>query len=396
MANYADDFESYGTGSGIPTGYTGRWSFGSSDWSRVTDTDVAVQCAETISARASVSMNAVDSDADRDEVEVLARVKTSTVTASTTAGGVVLRGSGSSGTENAYTCIFFGSELRISKYVSATLTTLATTSSLGLSANTYYWIRFRANGTSLQARIWADGSGEPGSWNLSTTDTSISTAGWAGMFNFHQSTRTWRDLAIATNGDTASMGSAPTPVTSDLDGSFVLRSAVQADLSGSFVLRSSIVGDLAGSFALRAPVSGDLAGSFEIAGAAGTTTVTSDLAGSFVIRAASTADLVGSLALRGAVQADQVGGFVLRSAVQGDLSGAFEVAGPGGVTSVFNDLAGAFIVRGQVLRDLGGSFQILGDAPLLVTPSGRIWLIEAEDRTFPITFDDRVTSVHAD
>ena len=208
MANYADDFESYGTGSTIPTGYTGRWNYDAGHWSRVTDTDIAVRCAATFGGRQVVSFNAVDSDSNRADSEILVRIKTNSVSASTLHGGVILRGSGSGGSETAYNCAVFGTELRTGKYTSGTSTQIAVTSGKSLAANTYYWLRFRANGTTISARVWADGDSEPGSWDLSTTDSSISAAGWSGMFNFASGTRWWRDIAVATNGDTATMGGA--------------------------------------------------------------------------------------------------------------------------------------------------------------------------------------------
>lgn len=208
MANYADDFESAGTGAGIPTGYTGRWNYQSGEWSRLTDTDIAVRAAALGNSRQLVSMNTVDSDGNRANAEVLARVKTSSVSGTNSVGAAV-RASGSAGSETGYICNITSAEFRIGKYVAGTFTELAVTNALNLSANTWYWIRLRANGTTIQARIWADGGSEPGTWNVSSTDSSISAAGWCGMFCFSSTTHTWRDLAVATNGDTATMSAGP-------------------------------------------------------------------------------------------------------------------------------------------------------------------------------------------
>jgi hypothetical protein len=214
MANYADDFESYGTGAGIPTGYTGRWNYASGEWSRVTDTDVAIRHIETSIDRGIVTYDAVDSDGTRADCELLVRFKGSVGIGSLLRGGVVARASGSAASETGYTCGISDTELRIGRYRAGVSTQIAITSGLGLGTG-FYWIRFRVNGTgatvTLQAKIWADGGSEPGSWNLNTTDTSadrVTAAGWCGLFSFSDSTKVWRDLAVATNGDTATMGGA--------------------------------------------------------------------------------------------------------------------------------------------------------------------------------------------
>ena len=405
MAIYTDDLESYGTGAGIPTGYTGRWNYAAGEWDRVTDTDVAVRHVEANIARTAVSMNAVDADANRANFDILVRFKATAGLGSDLRGGVVGRGSGSAGAESGYTCSINLTELRIGKYSGGSSTTTGTTTGLGLSSSaTYYWMRFRGQGTSspvaLKAKIWTgEEVDEPGTWTLEVSDSTspITANGWCGMFSFSDGTKHWRDIAVATNGDVATMTTGGTsPVTSDLAGSFSLRAALQADLAGSFSLRSAVAADLAGSlqlrgavqqdlggsFVVRAAISRDLAGSFDVAGAGGTTSVTSDLAGSF--------------ALRGQVLANLAGSMVVRGSVYRDLVGSFDVAGPAGATSVVSDLPGAFVVRASLVASLPGSFQILGDAPVLVTPSGRIWLIEADDRAIPVYQDDRVTLVYAD
>lgn len=39
--------------------------------------------------------------------------------------------------------------------------------------NTKFWIRLGRNGTTIRAKVWGDGSAEPGSWQLSGTSTTI-------------------------------------------------------------------------------------------------------------------------------------------------------------------------------------------------------------------------------
>jgi hypothetical protein len=47
----------------------------------------------------------------------------------------------------------------------------------GLTHGTAYWLRWRLVGTQHQVRVWADGTSEPGSWTLTTTDSAVTAAG---------------------------------------------------------------------------------------------------------------------------------------------------------------------------------------------------------------------------
>src|SRR5450756_281683 len=53
---------------------------------------------------------------------------------------------------------------------------------LTIAANAWYWIRFRWQGSKLSASFWPATGGEPGTWSLTTTDSTYSTAGMVGLF----------------------------------------------------------------------------------------------------------------------------------------------------------------------------------------------------------------------
>lgn len=211
MAIFADDFESHGTGAGIPTGYTGRWNYAAGEWDRVSDSDVAVRHVENSIARTAVTVNSVDADANRANFDILVRFKATVGVGSVLRGGVVARASGAAGAETGYTCAINDTELRIGKYSAGTSTTTGTTTGLALSSSaTYYWMRFRGQGTvspvALKAKIWTGlETDEPGTWTLEVSDSTspITAAGWCGMFSFADGTKHWQDLAVATNGDIA-------------------------------------------------------------------------------------------------------------------------------------------------------------------------------------------------
>lgn len=64
----------------------------------------------------------------------------------------------------------------IRKDKAGTFSTLGSSAAFTTSTGTFYWIRARITGSAgnwtLQGKIWADGSGEPGSWTVTATDSS--------------------------------------------------------------------------------------------------------------------------------------------------------------------------------------------------------------------------------
>lgn len=84
--------------------------------------------------------------------------------------------------------------------VGGTLTSITLTTNntfTALTANTLYRIRFQIRGTTLQARLWADGSAEPGIWHAAGTDSSITGSG-KGFYVFSQNSSTARIITLST------------------------------------------------------------------------------------------------------------------------------------------------------------------------------------------------------
>lgn len=69
----------------------------------------------------------------------------------------------------------------------------------------WYWMRFRAEGTSLLLRTWADGQPEPAGWTVTAADTGIP-AGTVGLYTYEPNTVDYDLGAFASGGLTA-----PTP-----------------------------------------------------------------------------------------------------------------------------------------------------------------------------------------
>jgi len=205
--NYIDDFQSYAVSAGVPTGWSSRWDGGT--WSIVDISgDKYLRQSDTAANRRLVSWDTVDSDTSRDNVEILAVLKTNHVDALNAHLGVVARASGTGSTETGYAAVVYGDELIINRYMSGTGAVIAQTSVLSLAINTRYKIRFRLNGSALKVKIWADAGSEPGTWDLEVTDANISAAGWVGCFGFGylgtpQDEHDFAAIAVATNGGTA-------------------------------------------------------------------------------------------------------------------------------------------------------------------------------------------------
>lgn len=129
--------------------------------------------------------NAVTAVAD---VEVLGLIRPTAQTDNMNCG-VAARGKGSAGADDLYTFVLnqSGSGLQdrvaIIKRDSAVQTTLGT-ASFSWFLNTNYWLRFRVRGTTLQGRVWAEGSTEPSTWNIEVTDSDISDAGVVGIWHY--------------------------------------------------------------------------------------------------------------------------------------------------------------------------------------------------------------------
>lgn len=192
------------SGSGSPpTGWTAEWVT-----ANVTYTEGSGYLRAAVS---STGRHAISWDTPGDSlanVEILAKVRTDTKAGSGDAAycTLVARGSGSAASENGYAARMFVSSgtgaIDAIKYVSGTLTTLTGSIAVDWSADTWYWIRLRVNGTAVQVRAWADGGSEPGTWGIDTTDSSLS-SGWIGYGSFYAGNADCDFFSYATDGDTA-------------------------------------------------------------------------------------------------------------------------------------------------------------------------------------------------
>jgi len=155
-------------------------------------------------SRRFLSWDAIDSDADRDDVEVLCRFMLSNAGV-LNVGMAAARGSGGDTSETGYTVRLNGNtpwRTTVHEYDNAASFILDNDSKTFV-ADVWYWCRARFNGTAIKVSRWAGAVGdEPGAWDIETTDVT-STIGWVGAFLFDGNVCYWDVFGVGTNGDSA-------------------------------------------------------------------------------------------------------------------------------------------------------------------------------------------------
>lgn len=185
-------------------GWSSRWGGGLASWSANTDSGSldghAVQQQGAVVGRYALGWDAVDEHTPAD-VELLARVKGTSLSVSTS--GLVVRGAGGDGTQTGYRAMMANGSAALSKFVDGTSTILAQTNPIG-PAEGWFWIRFRVQGSTIQAKFWADGTQEPTTWTRTVTDTTIPDGGFVGISSGGGAQAAmWDYVSVAVDGETA-------------------------------------------------------------------------------------------------------------------------------------------------------------------------------------------------
>lgn len=214
MAQYYTDFSGYTTGV-APSDWTARWvTSGVTYTVREESGATGGKCLRGVrassGARSLLSWDAIDGDAGRATLDILVRVRASAQPSNTQVVGVTARASGSSGNESGYNALPLRTGLTldgfvgISKYVSGTFTS-GIFEEKSWTAGTWYWARIQYEGSAQRVRRWAGALGdEPGTWDATDTDTSLSSAGWVGLLFPSNGANIDVDVfAVGTGGDAA-------------------------------------------------------------------------------------------------------------------------------------------------------------------------------------------------
>lgn len=147
------------------------------------------------------------------DVEVVARVNFNPVaSAGGSAQRLVLHGSGPAADERGYFVeSVWSSRVDLAEYTPSFVT-------LGTSASfipgTWHWIRLQRSGTTVRARWWPVADTEPAAWQISATDSTLS-SGWVGLSSFASfgaGTPIYVDaFGVGTGGDSAPTAPLPPP-----------------------------------------------------------------------------------------------------------------------------------------------------------------------------------------
>lgn len=216
MTTYSTSFDSY-TADAQPSDWTARWVTADNSWLVRSKAGVeggkVLENTATVAGRHMLSWDTIDADANRANCEILARFR---ISASPTTDQIRLtvRGSGAAGAETGYSLLFTNSanSLRLHKFVAGVSTVIGSSISFTPVLSTWYWARLRANGTTIQFKLWTEGNGEPSTWTDTATDSSISAAGWVGVGGGTNvgGTRDFDHFSVGTNGDTAPLNGVST------------------------------------------------------------------------------------------------------------------------------------------------------------------------------------------
>jgi hypothetical protein len=182
-------------GSGVPSGYTSRWSAADITWSVQAETaagppsDKEIKATITVQHPFIISMNSfAQLFGTAADVDVVGLVMAAAATGGNNHGGIGARILGASGSEEGYVVTLrstadVGTGFRLIKYSAGAITTV-NTYTYAWTAATWYFMRLRCTGTTIQGRIWTPGSAEPATWHINVTDSTVTAAGRVGLYAF--------------------------------------------------------------------------------------------------------------------------------------------------------------------------------------------------------------------
>lgn len=214
MTQYREHWEAADINDDPPAGWTKRWAAASSPASFVRRVVIGtppfkrryIETSQSAGTYGAISMDAVDADADRDDVEVLALYTVPDADADVYAA-IVLRGSGAAGSENGY---YFGlipgsNQIDVGSLVAGVAASIAAPS-VTLTPGESYLVRASIVGTTIRARVWNVNDPEPAAWLVDGTTSAVAGVGWVGFWNLGNGKRgAWNFFTVGTGTDNAPM-----------------------------------------------------------------------------------------------------------------------------------------------------------------------------------------------
>jgi len=220
-ATYRTNFGSDEVGA-TPTDGSPAFASSGEDWSVTAESspagDSVLRFDSTTDDRHALAYDPAGAASD---AEVLGLFRLSDLSQPISDGGrLMVRGSGSSGTETAYLFNVEADNFGIWKYVdgdSEILTEWGTPSD-----GEWYFSRFQASGDSLRARVWPVDATEPDSWDAEVRDTSIA-SGWVGVGSYSEVADGWGFLGVGVGGERAPMPDRQQDTSTSFSQSAVIR-----------------------------------------------------------------------------------------------------------------------------------------------------------------------------
>ena len=192
-------FANYATGA-IPTGWTATSRPNNTTWAVAADATAAdgfvLRNVTTVTERHIIRWDAIPDTATTQEVLVRMRLGND----DDRGPGIALRHTMTNGSETAYVAYLRSSsdQVEINAFVAGGWQFVGAASFVN-NPGQWYWMRFRAEGTSLKVRVWADGAAEPSTRTFSGTNASIA-SGSAGLYVYEPNTVDFDLISVATGG----------------------------------------------------------------------------------------------------------------------------------------------------------------------------------------------------
>ncbi|WP_435552747.1 fibronectin type III domain-containing protein [Natrinema sp. CGMCC1.2065] len=202
MAQYYTDFTDWADYDDLLTDWTPNFASEQDDWDLNTYSDyLEFAPAYDDNQRYSIIWESVGTASD---VELLYKVQASSV--NDIFDGYV-RSEITNTSEVGYFVGISDNDLSITKYAESGDDFNMAETSFSVQTSTFYWIRFRVEGTDLKAKIWEDGNSEPG-WMIQASDSTL-TSGYVGVGSYNPIDQDFDVVSIGTNGDPAPMTKVP-------------------------------------------------------------------------------------------------------------------------------------------------------------------------------------------
>lgn len=164
----------------------------------------AVRHSPGAAIRTGQSVNSLDAQDDRTDVEIVARVKGLTYGAGF-GPSVFVRASGTGPTANAIVLSLHQGGVSAGSYVGGTWSTWYPQINFAIEADRWIWLRLRAEGDQVFLRHWYDGEPEPQAWSgqHTVTQTPLLGPGWAGILAATDTQMEFSTVGLANSGNTA-------------------------------------------------------------------------------------------------------------------------------------------------------------------------------------------------